>query len=420
MKKTLSTIAMALLMVSAVAQTRSIENELASDPKRAYGTDYPYLYEMTALTPAPDGYKAFYISHYGRHGSRYYWEEALYNDIDTLLTTAHDRGVLTAAGEQFYHNFKSALPELKAGWGELTEVGWNQHKQIARTMYDRFPEVFTDGGHVDAICSLSGRCVMSMASFCLELKGCNPKLDIHEQSARSTLPGVVPGDRQNPQWRKFKRMAPRFWRSKERLTEDTTLVRTILGRMLTTTEGLKKSPRKTAEDLKNLYTSLPSIGKEGMMCGIYTDEDVVSQWEVSNLGSYAWVFGDQLNSVPILHDILKAADDVIEGRSSDIADLRFGHDSYIGPLTILMGINGADKDPENPSEVKYCYQNYETCKASNIQLVFYRNSKNDVLVKCLLNGAESVLPVPTDIYPYYKWSDFQKYYSNKYPSESNE
>jgi len=414
MKKILSTFLLTLLVLSAAAQSRSIADELASDPKRAYGTDYPYLYKMEALTPAPKGYKTFYISHYGRHGSRYYWEANLYNDIDTLLSTAHERGILTEAGEQFYQNFKAVLPELKTGWGELTEVGWNQHKQIARTMYERFPEVFTDGGYVDAICSLSGRCVMSMAAFCLELKGCNPSLDIHEQSARKTLPGVVPGDRQNPLYKKHESKIPRFVKSKERLAEDTTLVSTILSRMLTTTEDLKKSPRKTVEDLKNLYTSLPSIGKEGMMCGIYTDEDVVKQWEVANLGSYAWVFGDQMTSISILHDILQSADDVVSGKSNDVAKLRFGHDSYIGPLTILMGINGADLDPENPSEVKNCYQNYETCKASNIQLVFYRNKKGDVLLKCLLNGAESQLPVPTDCYPYYRWSDFQKYYSSKY------
>lgn len=80
-----------------------------------------------------------------------------------------------------------------------------------------------------------------------------------------------------------------------------------------------------------------------------------------------------------------------------------------------MGINGADLDPEDPYEVKNIYQNWETCKASNIQLVFYRNKKNskDVLVKCLLNGEEAKLPVPTESYPYYKWSDFKRLYQDR-------
>jgi hypothetical protein len=65
--------------------------------------------------------------------------------------------------------------------------------------------------------------------------------------------------------------------------------------------------------------------------------------------------------------------------------------------------------------VKNCYQNWQTCKASNIQLVFYRNAKHpqDILVKCLLNGAEATLPLPAEQYPYYKWSDFREFYTTR-------
>ena len=65
--------------------------------------------------------------------------------------------------------------------------------------------------------------------------------------------------------------------------------------------------------------------------------------------------------------------------------------------------------------MKNIYQNWQTCKASNLQLVFYRGKKasDDVLVKVLLNGSEVSLPVQTDCYPYYKWSDFKAYYTAK-------
>jgi hypothetical protein len=87
-----------------------------------------------------------------------------------------------------------------------------------------------------------------------------------------------------------------------------------------------------------------------------------------------------------------------------------------------MGINGADLDPEDPYEVKNCYQNWETCKASNMQLVFYRSKKqpNDILVKCLLNGKEATLPLPADNYPYYKWSDFRQFYLTRCNSVSGQ
>jgi hypothetical protein len=106
---------------------------------------------------------------------------------------------------------------------------------------------------------------------------------------------------------------------------------------------------------------------------------------------------------------------VINGTTQRLADLRFGHDTCIGPLTVLMGINGADQDPEDPYEVKNYYQNWQTGKASNIQLVFYRSKKKgqDILVKCLLNGSEASLPLPTDNFPYYKWEDFKKFYADR-------
>ena len=150
------------------------------------------------------------------------------------------------------------------------------------------------------------------------------------------------------------------------------------------------------------------------MEGIVTDEEIANQWEASNLGTYSWLFGGRLQVIPILKDILSKADDVLQGRTQRLADLRFGHDSYLGPLTILMGINGADLDPEDPNEVKYCYQNWETCMASNIQLIFYRKSgSDDILIKCLLNGLEAKLPVPTQQFPYYRWTDFQRFYQQR-------
>ena len=76
---------------------------------------------------------------------------------------------------------------------------------------------------------------------------------------------------------------------------------------------------------------------------------------------------------------MKKANAVIDGSSDRVADLRFGHDTCIGPLTVLLGINGADLDPVDPYEVKYCYQNFQTCMASNA--------------------------------PYYRWADFCSYYN---------
>ena len=412
MKKKTILLMMSLLMaIMSWAQGISALDQLKADPRKSYGMDYPYSFTTQKLTKAPKGYKPFYISHYGRHGSRYYWNAMLYQELSKLLTTAHEKQILTPKGEAFYEKFMAAKDELTAGVSELSDLGWEQHQRIARTMYNNFPEVFKKGGNVFAISSLTGRCVLSMSSFCQELTQCNPMIEIREQSARKTLDGVVPTDNQNPLKRKFPKANARWEKNREKFPFDESLRDKVVKRVFTNTDSLQNL-HHIGSNLINLYTSLPNIGHEGMMGNLITDDEMVAQWEQSNLGSYSWVFGPQYEMIPILEDIIKKADAAIDGSSDHISDLRFGHDTCLGPLTVLMGINGADLDPEDPFEVKNCYQNWETCKASNIQLVFYRGKKgtDDILVKLLLNGEEARLPIATDSYPYYKWSDLRQFY----------
>ena len=415
MKRILTLLVLAVITLAAAAQGNDAFEQLKANPKKAYGTDCPYPFDEAKMTKAPKGYKPFYISHYGRHGSRYYWNPYLYRELDSLLTTAHKRNQLTAEGESFYRKFMESKDELSTGVSELTQLGWDQHQRIARIMYNNFPQVFKKGGNVLAVSSLSGRCVLSMSAFCQELVQCNPKIEIREQSSKFTLDAVVPDDRQNPIKHSYPKVQPRFKESTIIVPEDTTIRERIISRVFTSTEGLPGNMHHIGSNLINLYTSLPNIGHEGMMGNIVTDDEIVKMWESANVNSYAWVFEPHLQVIPILQDIIKKADAVFNGSSDHIADLRFGHDSYLGPLTVLMGINGADRDPLDPFEVKNCYQNWETCKASNVQLVFYRGKrgKDDILVKCLLNGVEATLPVPTTCAPYYKWSDFRQYYTDK-------
>ena len=417
MKRFLATILTAFCAWSAWAQTVPALEQLKADPRKAYGTDYPYGFETKPLTPAPLGFKPFYISTYARHGSRYYWNDRLYKQLDTLLNVAHERQLLTEEGEAFNARFREAEQELMTGISELTDLGWQQHQKIARTMYERFPEVFWKGGNVLAIASLSGRCVLSMSAFCQELVQCNPAIEIREQSSRSTLDATAPGDRQNPAYREWPKAKPRYEKNRQAFERDSTLHSKVISRVFKSTEGLPGNMIRIADNLVSLYTSLPSIGHEGMMDGILTDEDIVKHWETSNLVSYSWVFGDQYRAVPVLNDIIAKADAVLDGSCDRVADLRFGHDSYIGPMTVLMGLNGADRDPEDPYEVKDCYQNWQTSKASNIQLIFYRSDETpDILVKCLLNGSEATLPIPTSTFPYYTWPALRAFFLDRVAS----
>ena len=396
------------------AQRMNVLEEVKANPQKSYGTDYPYSLDAPALTKSPKGYKPFYISHYARHGSRYYWSNSLYLELDTIMTEAHDKHLLNAEGEKFYNQYKALYPEFMAGMGELTRVGWDQHQGIARKMYESFPEVFKKGGTIRAISSTTGRCIISMAAFCQAMVQCNPKIDIYEQASRSTLHGVKPDADENPYRKQVSRARSSISMSDFKpQAQQVASNDEIVARLFNSTDGLSRSSRRIYSNLKNLYTSLPSIQHEELLVGLFSPDELTAGWESSNLSSYLSWYRDINVMKPIVADILEQAKLVIDGECQDIASLRFGHDTNLGPLTILMGINLPKEGLSDSNEVKYYFQNYQICKAANLQFIFYKSKKNpEILVKCLQNGYEARLPLDTDMYPYYKWSDFYEYYSN--------
>ena len=78
----------------------------------------------------------------------------------------------------------------------------------------------------------------------------------------------------------------------------------------------------------------------------------------------------------------------------------------------LDGCRGVAEKPEDCADV---FVNYKVSPmGGNVQWVFFRNRKGDVIVKFLLNENEVGIPVETDMYPYYCWSDVKRYYEDYY------
>ena len=51
---------------------------IAENPDRAANNMHSYEFNPIEDTPAPKGFKPFYISHYGRHGSRWLPNDSRY------------------------------------------------------------------------------------------------------------------------------------------------------------------------------------------------------------------------------------------------------------------------------------------------------------------------------------------------------
>lgn len=86
-------------------QVYDVLDQLASNRDKIAGVEGPYRFDAEPLTPAPKGYVPFYISHYGRHGSRYAWSTNTYNKIKDVLEAASKADALTPKGKKLYEDY---------------------------------------------------------------------------------------------------------------------------------------------------------------------------------------------------------------------------------------------------------------------------------------------------------------------------
>ncbi len=80
--------------------SQSIEQDVREDISRAADIYHSYEYRPTEISAAPEGYTLFYVSHFGRHGSRFLEGEERYASPLATLRRADGKSLLTAEGER--------------------------------------------------------------------------------------------------------------------------------------------------------------------------------------------------------------------------------------------------------------------------------------------------------------------------------
>ena len=72
------------LLASVVALSASAQNlreKFRENPDMAGGVYYVYTFDDPETTSPPEGYRPVYISHYGRHGSRWLLSDEEYEQV---------------------------------------------------------------------------------------------------------------------------------------------------------------------------------------------------------------------------------------------------------------------------------------------------------------------------------------------------
>ena len=394
--------------------------EISADLNKAGGVYLAYPKVEAKQTPAPKGYKPFYVSHYGRHGSRYLLGDRDYLWIIQLMQKADSVNSLTPLGKDVLKRLTLVWQEVQGRAGDLTPLGVRQHQGIAERMTKNFPEVFRGKRSVSARSTVVYRCAMSMAAFGDRLKGLNPQLDIsYEMSEKYMSYLNYHTDRSNAfthgekgpwveEYRKFEEQQVKPDRLVNTLFSNADFIR------------CEVNPNNLMWGLYWIAVDMQDIETPVSFYDIFTAREMFDLWQCVN---YRFYIGNanplaskgivMANAKSLVENIIESADAAIKDRSI-AATLRFGHDGNVIPLLALLQIENFDVAVAGPSEVyKYWCDFKATPMASNVQIVFFENKKGDVLVKFLHNEKEVHIPVKTDNWPYYHWNEVRDYYQKR-------
>ena len=418
-----------LLLILAVSSCRlsvaqSVIDLIKQRPSYASCNYDVYPDSITAkLTPAPAGKKPFYISHYGRHGSRYISNRSGFDTPYFMMLHADSLDELTPTGQQVLRHMNNIMRNTEGRWGELTGYGKQQMQNIGRRMAERFPEVFHPGANATCISTVVPRCIESMGSAAMEMLQVCPQLHITMQASKRTQWYM------NYQDKKLRKsyMTPEAQKALDAYTAtrmgNTRLMELIFKNPDIAEEFVNQEDFSYYLMKMGLFQLNTNFNRNTNLIGLFNTNDLYRMWQVDNAYWYLQHGACKLNggNQPytqrhLLKKMIADADSCIKLPDPG-AQLRFGHETVLLPLVCLIGVNGFDFSTDNLDELEghgwWCSSVFPM--ASNLQFIFYRSNPKDkdVLVKVLLNEVEATLPISTDCAPYYHWSDFRQYCLNK-------
>lgn len=412
-----------LAALLAITATAGVKDDFRQNIRRSANNYYAYPVNdgnAPALTPDPEGYTAFFINHYGRHGSRWLIGKRLYNFPVEQLEIGERNGKLTPRGREVLDILRRLRNDAHLRDGELSDIGAEQHQGIARRMFRNFPAVFAGNAPVRARSTIVIRCILSMQNELDVLKSLNPSLQITSDASHAEMYYMNYDDPDIGPLRKA--AMPQAEQLRDQLVKPDKMLAKLFSDKRFARDSIKG--QELMIDLFDVVGNMQSHHQwENVdLYDLFTLDDAYSVWRYNNMRWYIYSGETPLTrcradyiQANLLTSFINDADQAIALRRNS-ASLRFGHESVVLPLVCLMGINGADYQTDDLLNLDRNWQSYKIFPmACNVQMIFYRSDRNpdDILVKVLLNEAEATLPVATDCAPYYRWTDVRAYFMDK-------
>ena len=439
-KRLFASLLLAALCLGLSAQEEAVRL-LAENPYRASNNMHYYEFNPIQDTPAPKGFKPFYISHYGRHGSRYEQNSTFARAAQQGFFHLDSLGLLTQKGKQIWKDVERVVEAHKGMEGSLTPRGAREHQQLAARMAQRFKPVFKnkDRQEVNSFSSTNFRCIVSMCNFSYKLKELFPKQEIKFTSAERFMsyinpslnvprPGETPRERPAFDMNAYRRMqqqqGPQAWKPAE--GEPGYDFSRFLRPLFTDYDAALRELGNPENFVKAIFTAGSHVQLIDELSDIhileedFTPEELAYFWASGNDSIYRMWAGSVENGEviryairPLLMDFVEKADAALKPDSHRAADLRFGHDTSVLPLFALLGVDDPQgrRFPYKEAHLHGWYAFFQVPMATNCQMIFYRNKKDEVLVKVLYNEKEVLLPGLKPVSgPYYNWSELRAHF----------
>lgn len=416
-------LAAALAILSTTpARAQVTKEKIDADGLAPAGIYHVYKSGNMEDTAAPEGYKPFYISHIGRHGSRYHSSDKTFGGLKAKFLKADSLGILTPKGKALYTELWKVDSASVGKTGMLSDRGKKEHKAIADRMFHRFPSVFKSDSrrYVDAVSSTVPRCQESMFSCTRELKKLNKKLKVNVHSGDSYMAYLL----RKPSW--FKDVVKISAAEVDSLSQAWLNVGDFMNTIFSDREVAKSIVGREDMFVRELFiwgSIAPDLDLDGVYVPAYfTDEELFSLARLNSCRIYSEMVNAKESegrrmamADDLLEDFITKTDAALSSNSKVAADLRFAHDVSVMPLAGLMGITGCSEAwPLEDVWMHWMASDY-TPMACNIQMIFYsKPGSKDVLVKILLNEQERAISgVEAVSGPYYRWKDVRKHLAGR-------
>ena len=423
--------ALAAVVIATAQSPDAVLESISKYPNLALPTysTYPSV-PLGEIAAAPEGFEPFYFSLVGRHGSRYDQSERRFKSILSVYRKADSLGILTEQGKHLYAHIAEIEAAQEGRNGELSELGYNQWLGIAHRAYKNFAPVFAEGS-IEGKSSTSLRCLLSLVAFNQGIKEHSPQLAIYQQARKSEL-AIVRPLYDNPNTPELARKIQKECGEKGEWNKNLSVwmkesdASSFLSKVTTDRKRLIKEcgGKSYFNVLRYSFRALLfgenfELGDRELLTELFTPEEMyriyvhqTAKWVNTSVGrgkDEVEMYSSFMR--PMVDDIVAKCNAAIEGKNPHKANLRFTHDSYVGPLLSVMGYEGCVPQYNTDIELATTSFNFGTVvpMAANLQIVLYRNKRGEVLVRSLVNERDAYLPIKCATAPFYPWKAFCKH-----------